>query len=75
MILDFRNDYTHAVRHDVIDAKTGEVIDLPIFYADDESGVVRYYVKDDRGMYLLNADKTAPMARELNADIRIVPKR
>jgi hypothetical protein len=74
MILDFRSgEKGHALRHDVLDARTGEKPRLPIFYADDAAGIVRHYIKADDGSYLRD-EEGRPAWREVRMAIRIVPK-
>jgi len=73
MIIDFKNDWDHARRHDVIDPLTGEELTEPIFYADDEAGVIRFYLKDGRGAYYRGDDGNAAWA-ERRGRFAIVPK-
>lgn len=68
MILDYRNMSSVPVDGDlwtgvdiatcfqVVDPATGEEIPEPIFYADDESGFYRHYLRDERGNFFLRRD-------------------
>jgi hypothetical protein len=52
MIVDFHADFDHARLYDIVDAATGRsMADQPIFYADDETGVYRVYLRDVRGVF------------------------
>lgn len=59
----------------VLDAETGEDLGarLPIFYADDEAGVYRYYRKDADGQFLLDETGEDLLFEERHGPIRIVP--
>ena len=74
MILDFKADRWKAMRHRVICARTGEPIDLPIWYADDVEGVVRHYVRDEAGNYRLNAARDGGSWVETRKAVKVVPK-
>ena len=74
MILDFKADRWKAMRHRVICARTGEPIDLPIWYADDVEGVVRHYVKDENGDFRKNARGDGVLWEERRKAIKIVPQ-
>jgi hypothetical protein len=51
MIIDFQNDPGKAACYSVFDAETGECLDrtFPVFYADDEAGIVRRYLRGENG--------------------------
>jgi hypothetical protein len=67
MIIDFKNYPDQAVRFDVIDAVTGENLNrLAIFYADDERGIYRAYIRR-------NSDKRLDQ-EEVHRAIRLMPK-
>jgi hypothetical protein len=52
MIVDFQSNPGHAALYDMIDTATGRsMYDQPIFYADDEAGVYRVYLRDARGCF------------------------
>jgi hypothetical protein len=56
MIIDFQNDpdptHAHALLYDIVDAATGRsMADQPIFYADDETGVYRVYLRNAKGEF------------------------
>jgi hypothetical protein len=65
MIVDFQADFDHARRYDIIDAATGRsMADQPIFYADDETGVYRVYLRDERGVFRFDSFHPAEVAWE-----------
>lgn len=69
MIVDFKNDPDNARPYVVVDAATWERIRLPIFYADDEAGLYRYYEQEPTGrpgVYKMKGEI------EVRADIRII---
>ena len=51
--IDFKKNSIGAMQYSVFDAVTGEDIGekLAIFYADDEKGIIRYYLEDDHGNF------------------------
>jgi hypothetical protein len=52
MIVDFQADFDHARRYDIVDTATGRsMADQSIFYADDEAGIYRVYLRDARGVF------------------------
>jgi hypothetical protein len=55
MIIDFRTDPDHAQLYDIIDTATGRsMTDQPIFYADDETGIYRVYLRDAKGGFYVH---------------------
>jgi hypothetical protein len=59
MIVDFRNDpdpaHAHALLYDMVDVATGEsMADQAIFYADDETGIYRFYLRDAKGHFYVD---------------------
>lgn len=54
MILDYLRDPERAAGLDVLDAETGEPHpNMDVFYADDEAGVIRYYLRGADGEFFL----------------------
>jgi hypothetical protein len=52
MIIDYQSNPGHAALYDMVDAATGRsMYDQPIFYADDEAGIYRVYLRDARGCF------------------------
>ncbi len=73
MIIDYKNKISDCFAWDVLDAETGENINhLRIFYADDEAGLIRRYLKDSNGKPYAVGDEIA--WTEEKRKIRIVPK-
>jgi hypothetical protein len=80
MIVDFPNDpdpaHAHALLYDMIDEATGRsMYDQPIFYADDETGVYRVYLRNAKGEFYAdpaNPDEAA--WEERRAKFRFVLK-
>jgi len=62
MILDWSSDQETAVQFDVIDADTGQPHpNMDVFYADDTSGLIRYYKRDDNGQFYHEASDGTPV--------------
>lgn len=61
MKIDYRNNPYMAARYEVIDTETGENLNhLRIYFADDEAGVIRRNLVNDKGaMYLDKRGKLA----------------
>jgi hypothetical protein len=51
MVIDIPKHPEHGALYDVIDLDTGKPLD--VFYADDEAGVYRVYLKSPRGHYYI----------------------
>lgn len=58
MIIDYKNDYDNARLYDIIEIATGKSHpNMDIFYADDETGVVRFYKRDEQAeFYFVDKD-------------------
>lgn len=76
MVIDYQTNAADAVRYAVFDAKTGKRLDdkLPIFYADDVEGLVRYYRRDANGRLLVCPDTGERIVIEEARKIDIVRK-
>jgi hypothetical protein len=75
MIIDFRSDANHAFRYNVLCARTGESLNhLPIWYADDEAGILRLYVHNDKGDAIPDETGEGLLSEERRKVIKIVPK-
>lgn len=75
MIFDAKIVYNadpHA-KVDIVDLDTGQSLSrLPIFYADDETGVYRLYLEDEQGSYYDSPDTPGELAwEERRGNIRI----
>lgn len=94
MIIDYSQPDSDAILYEILDSTTGEPLPMvypwdSIYYADDEAGVVRHYLKDDAGRNLIAfesspctplevgqpiGEPTCPAWREIHKAIKIVPK-
>lgn len=57
MILDWEADPAYASLYDIVDADTGESLPMggygSVFYADDDAGILRLYLKDEDGKFFM----------------------
>lgn len=76
MILDWIANPELANLHDVIDLDTGKPLDVPVWYADDETGVCWAYRgrKQGTGWIFYSGLDGEGMPYRFHARIRIVPK-
>jgi hypothetical protein len=76
MIIDFHANLAHALLYDIIDAATGRsMADQPIFYADDATGLYRFYLRDAKGdFYIDPAEPSEAAWLERRGKFRIVLK-
>ncbi len=72
MIIDYQHHINDGLACDVLDAETGKPINISVFYADDEAGVIRYFRRDEDGR-IINIGNQIAWAEE-RRKIRIVPK-
>lgn len=75
MILDLKANPDDRNRFDVIEKSTGANIgaELAIFYADDDAGLIRYYVEKD-GVFQQDPVTRHPIKRAREVDIEIRPR-
>jgi hypothetical protein len=74
VIIDFETDSWTAALYDIFDARTGDNINhLHIYYADDETGVIRRHLMDSDGNFLRVGDGRVATQEE-RRPIRIVRK-
>ncbi len=72
MIIDYQTNGSHAGKFAIYDRDTGEMIESPenrYFYADDEAGILRRYLRDDKGMKFTWDRRTKERIYGLNHDI------
>jgi hypothetical protein len=76
MIVDFREDEDRAQLYDIIDLETGQSIDLPLWYANDETGVCWAYKgrKHGTGWTFDQGPDGEPIPYQVHARIRITLK-
>ena len=73
MIIDYKADSRLACMYHPVDAETGEAIDFPIAYADDEKGVIRFYKRAGPHVYVKDPSTGGPIIIEERRKIRLVP--
>lgn len=73
MIIDFHAAGDRARLYNILDAETGENLNhMRIFYADDETGVIRRYLTRDGTKYLIaEGGALIPAWEEVQRPIRI----
>lgn len=76
MILDLKAHPEDADRYEVFDKSNGENIGrkLGIFYANDEVGIIRYFVEDSEGMIMVNPSDKSSVTASVIIGIEIRPK-
>lgn len=75
MQIDYRKDPDRATRYAVLDAATGRNLgaELPIFFADDTTGVLLAYKRErPHGGFVLDPETGEPITEEIRRAINIV---
>lgn len=75
MIVDCSSDKVARRLYSVVRADTGECLDhMAIWYADDEAGIIRCYLRDEAGKHYMNEAGDHAAWEERQEAIKIVPK-
>jgi hypothetical protein len=76
VIVDFHANLAHALLYDIVDAATGgPMADQSIFYADDVTGLYRFYLRDEEGNFYVDPAEPSEAAwLEQRGTFRIVLK-
>jgi hypothetical protein len=76
MIVDFQSNPGHAALYDMVDAATGRLMaDQPIWYADDEAGIYRVYLRDAAGLFYTDpSNPYEPVWEERRGTFRLILK-
>lgn len=73
MFVDYKSDPHFAMLFQPVDARTGEALDFPVWYADDETSVVRYYEQSGPRTYRRDPATGGAVSIEIKRAIRLVP--
>jgi hypothetical protein len=76
VIVDFHANLAHALLYDIVDAATGgPMADQSIFYADDATGLYRFYPRDAKGNFHVDPAEPSEAAwLERRGNFRLVLK-